>query len=104
MKNLDDDAPDYRRGPDSTSLRGRDAQRWHARQAAARRERKAMKELAETVPCPGPPRGCGVPAGEECVSRLRGRNPKPLIHLPAHPSRIALARYRSQLPMTEEPR
>lgn len=78
---LDDDRQDYSRG-----------QQWHARQANARKESAELKKLAETVPCPMPPKGCGMPAGRECVSRFPGEKPQPLKHLPAHAARIALAR------------
>lgn len=78
---LDDDRQDYSRG-----------QQWHARQANARKESAELKKLAETVPCPMPPKGCGMTAGRECVSRFPGEKPQPLKHLPAHAARIALAR------------
>lgn len=78
---LDDDRQDYSRG-----------QQWHARQANARRESAALKELAETVACPPPPKGCGMPKGAPCVARFTGEEPHPLNRMPAHPTRITLAR------------
>lgn len=82
---LDDDRQDYARG-----------QQWHARQANARKESAELKNLAETVACPPPPKGCGMPIGAECVSRLPGEPPKPLRRMPAHPTRITLAQKAAQ--------
>jgi len=78
---LDNDRQDYSRG-----------QQWHARQANARKESAVLKALAETVACPPPPKGCGMPPGAQCVVRFTGEPPKPLNRMPAHPARIALAR------------
>lgn len=78
---LDDDRQDYSRG-----------QQWHARQANARKESAELKKLAETVACPPPPKGCGMPKGAACVARFPGEPPQPLNHMPAHPTRITLAR------------
>lgn len=61
----------------------------------------AERDAAETQPCPRPPRGCGVAAGQTCqnpYSRLPLRGP------PAHPARIlaaaraAAARTRARIP------
>lgn len=82
---LDDDRQDYSRG-----------QQWHARQANARKESAELKALAETVACPPPPKGCGMPKGAPCVARFTGEEPHPLNRMPAHPTRITLARKAAQ--------
>ena len=80
-----DDQLDFARGPG-----------WHAQQASARAEWQAMRDLAVTVACPTPPKGCGMPIGAACVSRLPGEKPTLLVKFPAHAPRIALARKAQQ--------
>jgi hypothetical protein len=51
-------------------------------------EWRATRAEAETVDCPAPPLGCGMPAGQTCTRINRGQ---PLQHLPAHSARIRKA-------------
>jgi hypothetical protein len=53
-----------------------------------RQEWLCERDTAETVPCPPRPKGCGVAAGQTCVSAVGGR---PLQGPPAHGARIRLA-------------
>lgn len=46
------------------------------------------REIAETVPCPDKPRGCGRPAGTACRNLHTGEL---LERLPAHAARLAAA-------------
>lgn len=50
-------------------------------------ELMADRELAERVPCPDPPLGCGVSAGQTCINPLTGKPPR----YPAHRAREQLA-------------
>ncbi|MBU8834452.1 zinc finger domain-containing protein [Mycolicibacterium goodii] len=86
MADTETEPQDYARGA-----------QWHAKQARARKEWKRLRELANTVPCPLPPKGCGMTAGQTCVTRFTGEKPARLKNLPAHPSRIALAEKVNQL-------
>ncbi|TCO64928.1 hypothetical protein EV192_101712 [Actinocrispum wychmicini] len=49
-------------------------------------EREQLREIAQTVPCPEPPLGCGRPADEPCVNRIG----EPLKHMD-HTSRLRRA-------------
>lgn len=51
-------------------------------------EDQADREQAVTVPCPAPPYGCGVPAGDLCVVVTTG---EPLTRLAAHTARLKAA-------------
>jgi hypothetical protein len=57
-------------------------------------EWRATRAEAETVDCPAPPLGCGMPAGQTCINREITRHlgrAVPLDNLPAHPGRIRKA-------------
>lgn len=86
----DDDQPDHRRA--SATGPARTAPNWHARQANARKEWQAMRDLAVTIACPPPPHGCGMPIGAACVNRSPRRTPTVLKRFPAHTARINLAK------------
>lgn len=49
---------------------------------------QADREVAETVPCPDRPHGCGRPAGTACRNLHTG---EPLERIPAHAARLAAA-------------
>lgn len=72
VQDLDEDPPDYQRGP------GR-----RRTIADAHAEWLQLRDLANTVPCPPPPHGCNAPPGTPCPD---------LRKFPAHPARIANAR------------
>ncbi|MCV7255655.1 hypothetical protein H7J86_26170 [Mycobacterium hackensackense] len=83
----DPEPGDYQRGRATGGTRT--PRNWHARQANARKELAALRDLAKTANCPPAPHGCGKPIGAECVDRKTG---KPLKHFPGHTARINLAR------------